>query len=104
MADVNKLSIVYNSGLAIQDKSHLSTLAIFYDHIVLPAETARQTMAVILYKGYPTWRVQEAYWSNKSSGEAFDEGLKTWERTNKPLLNEGVISRLNSPDISIMRK
>lgn len=53
MSDNHRLSVVYNSDLAIEDKSLLSTLAIFYDHIFLPAETARQTVAIILNKGFP---------------------------------------------------
>lgn len=99
-----ELSVVYNSGLTIKDESYLSSLSIFYDHIFLPAETARQTVAIVLTNAnrQGAWGVQEAKWAGGPHEHAFDNDLRIWERTYQPLFEEGVISRLDSPDIALL--
>lgn len=101
---LNPLTVVYNSGLQIDDPFFLSTLAIFYDRIILPAETSRDSNGIILHSGYHghEWRIFDFTWTQAPSKDAFDEPLKLWEQRNKPLFEHGVISRLASPDRLLM--
>ncbi|HKU75255.1 MAG TPA: hypothetical protein VJR02_15195 [Pyrinomonadaceae bacterium] len=100
------MEIIYSSGLHIADRSELSSLAIVYEKIYLPASDHRTcSEGVILRKEVKdTTRLKLVItavrgwtFTDRESGKQVDadEFILNWNHQNELLFSEGVLERLS---------
>src|SRR6266478_5332979 len=93
--------IAYNSDLIIRDKSQLSTLAVFYDRILLPYATDSANSSLIEFRrSHGKLVVTALAVSLKVSGTEFgqvlaSEFLVKWQHENNVLFQEHVLERIS---------
>jgi hypothetical protein len=99
------MEIIYSSGLHIADQSELSSLAIVYEKIFLPASDSRTCSEGVIFRKEvkDTTRLKLAitavrgwtFTDRKSGAEvAADEFILNWNYRNGLLFSEGVLERL----------
>lgn len=106
MSNRSNFKVVYNSGLNVWDRSHLSTLSIFYDQVLLPATSEKTRGTCVIFVKKPVkgdrYRLEDV----EALGFPFEhQGGKTnpaefarkWETDHQLLFQEGVLSRLPPP-------